>query len=354
MVGCIIPCILLMDAVLSDFVILISKYQERDMRQRVLGKTNMEVGEIGLGCWQMGADWGEVSEGTAFDIMEAAVDQGVTFFDTADVYGNGRSEQLIGRFLRQTQVKVRVATKFGRTVYPDGYTEQAMRDCVEASLKRLGVEVLDLLQLHCIPTAVMQDGAVFDWLRQLKQAGKIRDFGASVETVDEAILCMAQDDLASLQIIFNCFRQKPIETLLPQARVNNVGIIVRLPLASGLLAGKMSLASTVGETDHRQYNRDGQCFNVGETFAGLPFETGVGLADELKAWVPDGVTMAQMAMRWILDHEAVSVVIPGASRTPQVVDNARTSDLPPLSQDLHSRIAEFYTHRVHDHIRGPY
>lgn len=324
------------------------------MHQRVLGKTQIKVSEMGLGCWQMGADWGEVPEDTAFEIMKAAVDQGVTFFDTADVYGNGRSETLIGRFLKQTAATVRVATKFGRTVYPDGYTEQAMREGIEASLERLGVDALDLVQLHCIPMAVMQDGSVFDWLRQLKQDGKILDFGASVESVDEAMVCLAQKDLASLQIIFNIFRQKPIQTLLPQAKANNVAIIVRLPLASGLLAGKMTLASTFAQSDHRHYNRDGQCFNVGETFAGLTFETGVALADQLKAWVPEGMTMAQMAMRWILDHEAVSVLIPGASRPEQVKDNARTSGLPPLSQALHTTLRDFYAQDVHSHIRGPY
>jgi aryl-alcohol dehydrogenase-like predicted oxidoreductase len=324
------------------------------MHQRILGKTAIEISEMGLGCWQMGADWGEVSEDTAFAIMKAAVDEGVTFFDTADVYGNGRSETLIGRFLRQTSARIRVATKFGRTVYPDGYTEQAMRNGIEASLKRLGVDVLDLVQLHCIPMVVMQDGAVFDWLRRLKQAGKILHFGASVESVDEAMICMAHDDLTTLQIIFNCFRQKPIESLLPKAKANHVGIIVRLPLASGLLAGTMTLASTFAQTDHRYYNRDGQCFNVGETFAGLPFETGVELADQLKTWVPQGMTMGQMAMRWILDHDAVSVIIPGASREAQAVDNARTSDLSPLSQDLHNKLRDFYVQQVHDHIRGPY
>jgi aryl-alcohol dehydrogenase-like predicted oxidoreductase len=324
------------------------------MHQRILGKTQIKVSEMGLGCWQMGADWGEVSEDTAFAIMQAAVDHGVTFFDTADVYGSGRSESLIGRFLKQTSINVRVATKFGRTVYPDGYTAQAMQKGIEASLKRLGVEALDLVQLHCIPMAVMQDGSVFDWLRQLKQDGKILNFGASVESVDEAMVCLAHEDLASLQIIFNIFRQKPVQALLPAAKANNVGIIVRLPLVSGLLAGKMTLASTFADTDHRQYNRDGQCFNVGETFAGLRFEKGVELADQVKTWVPDGMTMAQMAMRWILDHEAVSVLIPGASRPGQAMDNARTSDLVPLSQDLHKELSEFYTQEVHDHIRGPY
>ena len=323
------------------------------MHQRVLGKTQIKVSEMGLGCWQLGADWGEVSEDTAFAIMTAAVDQGVTFFDTADVYGNGRSETLIGRYLKQTSVDVRVATKFGRTVYPDRYTQQAMQKGIEASLQRLGVEALDLVQLHCIPMVVMQDGSVFDWLRQLKQAGKILNFGASVESVDEAMVCMAYEDLASLQIIFNIFRQKPIQTLLPQAKANNVGIIVRLPLASGLLAGKMTLASTFAESDHRHYNRDGQCFNVGETFAGLTFETGVALVDQLKAWVPEGMTMAQMALRWILDHDAVTVVIPGASGPDQARANAAASDLASLGTDLHERLATIYSEQVAQHIRGP-
>jgi len=326
------------------------------MQQRTLGKMGFEVGEVGLGCWQFGGDFGPMTKQTATEIMMAAVENGTTLFDTADVYGNGRSEARIGHFRADTGQDIRVITKFGREadVYPDKYTEQALRQKTEESLKRLGVDCLDLTQLHCIPTQLLKDGAVFDWLRALKDEGKIRHFGASVESVEEAFVCLEHDDLASLQIIFNIFRQKPVAELLPQAQAKNVAIIVRLPLASGLLAGKFTKATTFVETDHRNYNRDGKYFNVGETFAGLPFEEGVELADAIKGWIPDGMTMAQMAMRWILDHEAVSVVIPGASSPQQVIDNARASDLPPLPTELHERLSAFYQDEVQDHIRGPY
>ncbi len=326
------------------------------MHQRKLGKEGFAIGEVGLGCWQFGGDFGPMTKQTATEIMMAAVENGTTFFDTADVYGNGRSESLIGHFLADTGRDLRVATKFGREadVYPDKYTEQALRQKTEDSLQRLGVECLDLTQLHCVPMNVLQDGAIFDWLRKLKDEGKIRHFGASVESVEEAMVCLEQDDLASLQIIFNIFRPKPIAELLPQAQAKNVAIIVRLPLASGLLAGKFTKHTQFVETDHRHYNRDGKSFNVGETFAGLPFEKGVELADAIKAWVPEGMTMAQMAMRWILDHEAVSVVIPGASSPEQAIDNAQASDLPPLPAELHERLSDFYQSNVRDHIRGPY
>ncbi len=326
------------------------------MQKRELGKTGWAVGEVGLGCWQFGGDFGPMAEQTAMQIMVAAVEKGTTFFDTADVYGNGRSETLIGRFLRDTGRDIHVATKFGREadVYPDGYTEQALRRKTEDSLKRLGVECLDLTQLHCVPLRVLRDGAIFDWLRKLQQEGKIWHFGASVESVEEAMVCLEHNDLASLQIIFNVFRQKPIAELLPKAREKNVAIIVRLPLASGLLAGRFTRDTKFVETDHRHYNRDGQCFNVGETFAGLPFAKGVELADAIKPLVPEGMTMVQMAMRWILDHDAVSVVIPGASSSQQAIDNAMASDLPRLSPELHRKLSDVYTSQVRHHIRGPY
>jgi len=326
------------------------------MHQRRLGKTGFAIGEVGLGCWQFGGDFGPMTKQTATEIMMATVENGTTFLDTADVYGNGRSETRIGHFLTDTGLDIRIATKFGREadVYPDKYTEQALRQKTEDSLKRLGVDCLDLMQLHCVPMSILKDGAIFDWLRKLKNEGKIRHFGASVESIEEAIVCLEQDDLASLQIIFNIFRPKPIAELLPQAQARNVAIIVRLPLASGLLAGKFAKDTTFVETDHRHYNRDGQYFNVGETFAGLPFAKGVELADAIKAWVPEQMTMAQMAMRWILDHEAVSVVIPGASSPKQAIDNARASDLPPLPAELHQRLSDFYQSNVLEHIRGPY
>jgi aryl-alcohol dehydrogenase-like predicted oxidoreductase len=327
------------------------------MNTRVFGKTGFSASEMALGCWQLGGtDWGNVEDRTAFDILSAAVETGVNFFDTADVYGNGRSETLIGQFLKERKAKIFVATKLGRTssLYPDKYTEASVRAATEDSLKRLGVSALDLTQLHCIPIEELRRGDVFEWLRKLQREGKIRHFGASVESMEEALLCLEQPGLVSLQIIFNIFRQKPIQTLFPKAKEKNVAIIVRLPLASGLLSGKLTKQSKFPQNDHRNYNRDGKFFNVGETFAGLPFEKAVELADALKPMVPSGLTMAQMAQRWILDYDAVSVVIPGASRPDQAKANSSVSDLPPLDAKLHETLQRFYEREVAAHIRGPY
>ena len=327
------------------------------MNARTFGKTGVKVSEMSLGCWQLGGtDWGNVEDQTALDILSAAVDAGVNFFDTADVYGNGRSETLIGRFLKERRAKIFVATKLGRTasLYPDKYTEANVRAATEASLNRLGVETLDLTQLHCIPPAELKRGDVFESLRKLQREGKIRHFGASVESMDEALVCLEQPGLTSLQIIFNIFRQKPIHTLFAQAKEKGVALIVRLPLASGLLSGKLTKQSSFPQNDHRNYNRDGKFFNVGETFAGLPYEKGVELADALKPLVPAGLTLAQMAQRWILDYDAVTVVIPGASRVDQAKANAAVSDLPPLNAKLHETLKHFYDREVARHIRGPY
>ncbi|RME67156.1 MAG: aldo/keto reductase [Verrucomicrobia bacterium] len=327
------------------------------MHLRNFGHDTAKVSEIGLGTWQLGGDWGRVDEATAEAILETAVASGINFFDTADVYGGGLSEERIGRFLKKTGAPVFVATKLGRggdPGWPGNFERAAIRAHTEASLRRLGVDALDLTQLHCIPTEVLREGAVFDHLRELRDEGKIRRFGASVESMDQALLCLEQEGLASLQIIFNIFRQKPIDVLFDRARERGVAIIVRLPVASGLLTGKLTRETTFAPDDHRQYNRDGQAFNVGETFAGLPFELGVELAEALKPLVPAGMTMAQMALRWILDFEAVTTVIPGASRPDQVRANAAASDLPPLSRELHARLRGFYRTRVHDHIRGAY
>lgn len=326
------------------------------MHKRQLGKDGFSIGEVGLGCWQFGGDFGQMEEDTAISIMATAVENGVNFFDTADVYGAGRSEELIGRFLKGCSTPVTVATKFGRSanVYPDNYTEDALRSSVDGSLKRLGKNSIDLLQLHCIPTGVLRKGEVFDWLRRLKQEGLVRQFGASVETVEEGLLCIEQDELLSVQVIFNIFRQKLVAELLPQARARGVGIIARLPLASGLLTGKFTKDTQFAETDHRNYNRDGQFFNVGETFAGLPFETGVELADMVKELLPEQVTMSQVALRWILDHEAVSVIIPGASSPEQARGNGAISDLAPLPRELHQALSDLYTKSVYKRIRGPY
>ncbi len=328
------------------------------MKKRTFNGTGRQVSEVGLGCWQLGgSDWGDLDDRTAFRILDAAAEAGTNFFDTADVYGNGRSEELIGKFLQDRHgSSLFVATKLGRTgaLFPDKYTSKGLRDATEASLKRLGVPSLDLTQLHCVPTDVLRRGEVFGWLRELQQEGKIKAWGASVETAEEALLCLEQEGLASLQIIFNVFRQKPADLVLPRAKEKNVAIIVRLPLASGLLSGKMCKTTKFAENDHRTYNRDGQKFNVGETFAGLPFETGIELVDELRQFDPENQPMAEWTQRWILDHEAVTVIIPGASRVEQASSNADVSAAAPLSAEMHAKLQSFYQEKVASHIRGPY
>ncbi|MBN1379197.1 MAG: aldo/keto reductase [Gammaproteobacteria bacterium] len=326
------------------------------MKTRSFGNTAFSVSEIGLGCWQFGGDFGPMGRDTAFRIMQSAVAGGISFFDTADVYGAGRSESILGEFFGGQNARPIMATKFGRDgiVYPNGFTQDDLRRGLDASLQRLGVESLDLVQLHCIPIEELRRGEVFDWLRQAQEEGLIRYFGASVETDEQAAVCLEQPDLSSLQIIFNIFRQKPLRETLPRAKEQGVGIIVRLPLASGLLSGRFKANTKFTETDHRNYNRDGQVFNVGETFAGLPLAKGVELIDELKTMLPEGFDMVDLALRWILDHDAVSVIIPGASSPQQAAKNASASDLPPLDAALHAKLARFYDEKVAANIRGKY
>jgi aryl-alcohol dehydrogenase-like predicted oxidoreductase len=328
------------------------------MQRRQLGPDGLTVPEIGLGCWQLGGGWGnDWNDDVAQQTLQTAVDAGVRFIDTADVYGDGASERSIGRFLagRGDTADIVVATKLGRAgIYPDGYTRASLREATQRSLERLQVDALDLTQLHCVPTDVLRQGHVFDWLRELQQEGLIKRWGASVESVEEGLICLRQDGLASLQVIFNIFRQKPAGELFPQAGARNVGIIVRLPLASGLLGGKITRATTFRDDDHRNFNRDGAMFNVGETFAGLELERGIAATEQVAALVPAGMTMAQMALRWILDHPAVSVVIPGASRPDQVRANVDAAAVPPLPAELHEKLAGVYRAHVRDFIRGPY
>ncbi len=324
------------------------------MKTRHFANTGRSVSEIGLGCWQLGADWGHVSDNEALRILETAVESGITFLDTADVYGGGRSESLIRQFVKGHQEDLFIATKIGRKNYPGPYTPEVIRQHINDCRQRLGVEALDLVQLHCIPPQVMASGEVFDTLRACKQDGLIKNFGASVESMDEALMILDQPELTSLQIIFNIFRQKPISTLFDKAIAKNVGIIVRLPLASGLLAGKFTSETKFAKDDHRNYNKDGEAFNVGETFAGLPLAKGIELSERIKAFVPDGMTMAQFSQRWILDHDAVSTVITGASQPSQVADNAAVSELPPLAKEVHRQLAVIYESSIKEHIRGLY
>jgi aryl-alcohol dehydrogenase-like predicted oxidoreductase len=326
------------------------------VKTRELEPKGLEITECGLGCWQLGGGWGNPwDDAVAQDILNAAYMSGVRFFDTADGYGGGESERSLGQF-RQTHPDIFIATKLGRSggIYPDGYTRKAMEAATRGSLERMQMETLDLTQLHCVPTEVLREGKVFDWLREQRDQGLIARFGASVESVEEGLICLEQEGLTSLQVIFNIFRQKLIDELFPKAQEKGVGIIARVPLASGLLTGKFSKQTEFKESDHRNYNRDGQRFNVGETFAGVPFEKGVELVNALENMVPEGMSMVQMALRWILDYDAVSVVIPGASSPEQARANARISDLPPLSDDLHQRLSTFYKEHIHEHIRGPY
>ena len=329
------------------------------MRYRLFSSLG-PVSEIGLGTWQLGgAEWGEVPEADALATLEAAAEGGVTFLDTADIYGHGRSESLIGKFLQSRSDRERffIATKLGRSPdpgWPKNFEADTIRLHTERSLQRLGVDALDLTQTHCIPREIMSQGSVWEALRQLKHEGKIKAFGASVESMDEARDCLQVAGLSSLQIIFNVFRQKPIEELFAAAKAKGVAIIVRLPLASGLLGGKLNANSQFAPKDHRTFNRDGQAFNVGETFAGLPFTKGLELVEELRPLVPHDWTMSEWALRWCLDFDAVTTIIPGATRPAQARDNARASDREPLSRSTHDRIATLYREKIASFIRGKY
>jgi aryl-alcohol dehydrogenase-like predicted oxidoreductase len=326
------------------------------MKFRQLGNSDLRLSEVGLGCWQFGGDFGPIAASTVEEIIASALANDISFFDTADVYGSGASETYLGQYLSAVQPKPVIATKYGRggDAYPDGYSLDNLRDSVRRAQDRLQTQQIDLLQLHCIPTEVMRRGEIFDWLRTVQQEGHIRYFGASVETVEEGLICAEHKDLTSLQVIFNIFRQKLIDELLPRAQENGIGIIVRLPLASGMLSGKYTEKTRFADSDHRNYNRDGQAFSVGETFAGIPFEKGLELVRALEQKIPENFTMAQMAMRWILDHDAVTTIIPGASSVAQVRENARVSDLKKLPETLHGDLRKFYQEQVAQHIRGAY
>lgn len=323
------------------------------MQTRRLGKTGFQIGEIGLGCWQLGGDFGPLAQDRAEAILAAAARGGINFWDTADVYGGGLSEERIGGFGGKPE-NLTIATKVGRSpnLYPDGYSKEGLRQSLQASAARLGANTIDLAQLHCIPPQVMRDGEVFNWLEDLKREGLIRHYGASVETIDEARLCLQQEGLATLQIIFNIFRQDAAGGLLDEAREKDVGVIVRLPLASGLLSGKFTRDTQFDPSDHRHFNRDGEAFNVGETFGGIPFEKGLELAEGLRGLLSADAEMAQWALRWILDHEAVSTVIAGVSRPQQIESNIRAAELPSLTAAQHEKLSKYYRQQVKPNIRG--
>jgi aryl-alcohol dehydrogenase-like predicted oxidoreductase len=318
-----------------------------------------EVSEIGLGTWQLGsADWGVVNDEEAFAILQAFVDAGGNFIDTADVYGMGISEKVIGRFLKTVDRQLYVATKLGRRGdgscgWPQNFTYDFMRRHVEDSLQHLDVPSLFLDQLHCIPTEELRSGHVFNNLRKLQEEGLLQHWGVSVETSEEALLCLEQEGIASLQIIFNLFRQHVADEIFTKAKERGVALIVRVPLASGLLSGKFSQKTTFAASDHRHYNADGQAFNAGETFSGIAFSEGVRLSQEIKSILPEGA-MAQWALRWILDFPEVTTVIPGATSVKQVQSNVAASGLPSLSQEAHQQLRSLYNEQIKSKIRGHY
>ncbi len=318
------------------------------MNSRRLGKTGYQVSEIGFGAWAIGGSWGETDDSTSLAAMNAAVDAGVTFFDTADVYGDGHSERLVAQLLSERSEPLVVATKFGRRAAQEveNYTYENLRGWLERSLTNLEIETADLVQLHCPPWDAYYTPSVFEACERLKEEGLIRAYGVSVEKIEEALKAIEYPGVTTVQIIFNIFRQRPAALFFEQAKKHDVGVIVRVPLASGLLTGKFSRESSFGADDHRQFNRHGEAFDVGETFSGVDYETGLDAVEELRALVPEGATLAQLALRWILMFDAVSTIIPGAKTPEQARANAAAAGLPPLSDETMRRIAELYDERI--------
>jgi aryl-alcohol dehydrogenase-like predicted oxidoreductase len=327
------------------------------MKYRELGNTGIKVSEVSFGTWAIGGSWGNTNDDEALKGLDKAIGEGVNFFDTADVYGDGHAEQLLAKATKGKEDDIYIATKFCRAgdIHDlETYSEARVRAYCEASLKRLERERIDLYQIHCPPLSVLKDGRVFEVLDKLQAEGKIRHYGVSVETVEEGLFCLGVPGVKALQVILNLFRQKPLTQLLPKAQESGVGILVRLPLASGLLTGKFKPDTTFAADDHRSFNANGEQFNVGETFAGLPFATGVELAAQL-SWIAEGRgDMARAAMRWILDQPEVTCVIPGFRNVRQVEDNLGAIDVPSFSEAELMRLAAFYQSEVAQHIRGAY
>lgn len=323
------------------------------MEKRTFGRAGWQVSAIGFGAWAIGGSWGDVSDRDAEAALNEALDRGVTFIDTADVYGNGRSEKLIAKVLAaRGHPDVIVATKAGRKISPHvsaGYTVEALTGYIEDSLRNLQAERLDLLQLHCPPTEVYSRPAIFAGLDRLVAAGKLRGYGVSVEKIDEAIKALDYP-IASIQIIFNMFRPRPAERLFALAKQKQVGIIARVPLASGLLTGKLRADTVFDPADHRQFNRHGEAFDVGETFSGVPYEVGLAAVEALRPLVPQGASMAQWALRWILMFDAVTTVIPGAKNAQQAADNVAAASLAPLSAAQMQAIATIYDSYIRQHV----
>ncbi|MGY1634184.1 aldo/keto reductase [Geodermatophilus sp. SYSU D01186] len=324
------------------------------MEQRPLGRTGADVSVVGLGTWQLGGDWGDVDDDTAADVLDAALDAGVTLLDTADVYGDGRSEERIRRALVARSERPFVATKAGRRADPfeaATYTPENLRAWVDRSRRNLGVETLDLVQLHCPPTAVYSDQRVYDTLDGFVADGSIAAYGVSVETVAEGLTALEHPGVATVQVILNVFRRKPLEELLPAAAKAQVGILARVPLASGLLSGRFTESTTFAPDDHRNFNRHGEAFDVGETFAGVPYEVGVAAAREFVEICGDRVPSA-VALRWVVQQPGVTSVIPGARTVAQARSNAEAADLPPLTDSDLTDLERLYDERIRAHVHG--
>lgn len=323
------------------------------MQYRELGRTGWRVSASSFGAWAIGGSWGEVDDQESMAALHTAVDCGVNFFDTADVYGDGRSERLLRRLRQERSEEIVIATKAGRRLDPhvaSGYNRRNLTAFIERSLENLGTETIDLLQLHCPPTEVYYMPETFGFLDDLVQEGKIRFYGVSVEKVEEALKAIEYPNVQSVQIIFNIFRQRPAELFFPEAKRRRVGILARVPLASGLLTGKMTRETTFEPDDHRNFNRYGEDFDRGETFSGVDYETGLDAVERLRALVPDGMTVAQFALRWILMFDAVTCVIPGAKRPAQAEDNALAADLQPLSQETMVEVGDIYERLIRDQV----
>jgi aryl-alcohol dehydrogenase-like predicted oxidoreductase len=319
------------------------------MNYRDLGRTGWKVSEISFGAWAIGAMWGQVDDNESLAALHRAVDLGVNFIDTADVYGMGRSERLVARLRKQRRETIYVATKAGRKLSPhtaDGYNKANLTAFIEESLRNLETDCLDLVQLHCPPTEVYYRPEVFGVLDDLARQGKIRHYGVSVEKVEEALKAIEYPGVQTVQIIFNMFRLRPAELFFPEAKRRRVGVLARVPLASGLLTGRMTRETTFTTDDHRNFNRFGQMFDVGETFSGVDFETGLRAVEELRKLVPTGATMGQFALRWILMFDAVSCAIPGAKRPAQVEENVRAADLPPLTEAQMAGVESVYNSMI--------
>ncbi|MGM0875197.1 MAG: aldo/keto reductase [Bacillota bacterium] len=327
------------------------------MKYRQLGDTELKISELSFGTWAIGGSWGKSDDQEALKGLERAMDAGVNFFDTADVYGNGHSEELLAKATKGKEDKIHIATKFcraGDIFDSETYSEKAVTEYCEASLKRLQRETIDLYQIHCPPMEILKDGRVFDVLDKLQQKGKIRHYGVSVETVEEGLFCIEKANVKALQVIFNIFRQKAVTELLPQAKEKGVGLLARVPLASGLLTGKFTKQAAFEANDHRNFNKNGEHFNVGETFAGVEFSKGVELSEQL-SWIANGRgNMTRAALRWILGHEEITTVIPGFKTVKQVEDNLQTTEVPSFSEPELKKLTDFYHQEIYPNIRGVY